>query len=76
MISQRPRKLTFKERREFEQLEQDIACLEAEKREIEAALSSGTLSVAEITEKSIRLPQLNEELDGKSMRWLELSERA
>ena len=73
---QRPRKLTFKERREFEQLEQDIACLEAEKREIEAALSSGTLSVAEITEKSIRLPRLNEELDGKSMRWLELSERA
>ena len=34
------------------------------------------LSVAEITEKSIRLPQLNEELDEKSMRWLELSELA
>ena len=51
-----------------------IAALEEEKKSIEEALCSGTLSVAELTEKSKRLPLLNEELDEKSMRWLELSE--
>ena len=68
------RKLTYKEQTEFEQLEKDIAALETEQAEIEAQLSSGTLSVAEITEKSKRLPMLKDELDEKSMRWLELSE--
>ncbi len=68
------RKLTYKEKTEFEQLGKDIAALETEQAEIEAQLSSGTLSVAEITEKSKRLPVLKDELDEKSMRWLELSE--
>ena len=68
------RKMSFKEKREFEQLEKDIAALEAEKKSIEDALSSGTLSVDEITTMSKRLPLLNDELDEKSMRWLELSE--
>ena len=68
------RKLTYKEKTEFEQLGKDIAALETEQAEIEAQLSSGTLSVAEITEKSKRLPMLKDELDEKSMRWLELSE--
>mgnify|MGYP000918564999 FL=1 len=68
------RKLTYKEKTEFEQLGKDIAALESEQAEIEAQLSSGTLSVAEITEKSKRLPVLKDELDEKSMRWLELSE--
>ena len=68
------RRLTFKERREYEQLEQEIARLEQEKKQIEEALCSGTLSVEELTEKSKRLPRLDEELDEKSMRWLELSE--
>ena len=68
------RRMTFKEKREFEQLEKDIAALEAEKKEIETALSSGTVSVDEITAMSKRLPLLNDELDEKSMRWLELSE--
>ncbi len=68
------RKLTYKEKTEFEQLDKDIAALESEQAEIEAQLSSGTLSVAEITEKSKRLPMLKDELDEKSMRWLELSE--
>ena len=68
------RKMSFKEKREFEQLEKDIAALEAEKKTIEDALSSGTLSVDEITMMSKRLPLLNDELDEKSMRWLELSE--
>lgn len=68
------RKLTYKEKIEFEQLENDIAALEAEQAEIEQSLSSGDLSVEEITEKSKRLPVLKDELDEKSMRWLELSE--
>lgn len=68
------RKLTYKEKKEFEQLENDIAALEAEQAEIEQSLSSGDLSVEEITEKSKRLPVLKDELDEKSMRWLELSE--
>ena len=68
------RRLTFKERKEMEQLETEIATLEDEKKSIEEALCSGTLNVDELTEKSKRLPLLNDELDEKSMRWLELSE--
>ena len=68
------RKMTYKEKREFEQLELEIAAMEDEKRQLEEALCSGTLSVEELTEKSKRLPLLKEELDEKSMRWLELSE--
>lgn len=68
------RRMSYKEKREFEQLEKDIESLETEKRQLEAALSNGELSVEEIVTKSKRLPVLQEELDGKSMRWLELSE--
>ncbi|MDO4930661.1 MAG: ABC-F family ATP-binding cassette domain-containing protein [Bacteroidales bacterium] len=68
------RKLSFKEKREMEQLEHDIEVLETEKQNIEAALCSGTLSVDDLTAKSKRLPELQDELDEKSMRWLELSE--
>ena len=68
------RRMTFKERKEFEQLEKEIAELEEEKKQIEDALCCGTLSVDELTEKSKRLPLLNDELDEKTMRWLELSE--
>ena len=68
------RKMTYKEKREFEQLEKDIAALEDEQHQLEEALCSGTLSVEELTEKSKRLPQLKDELDEKSMRWFELSE--
>ena len=73
-LTEKKRKLTFKERQEFEQLEKDIEVLEQEKTDIEGALSSGTASVEEITSMSKRLPLLNDELDEKSMRWLELSE--
>lgn len=72
--NQQKRKLTYKEKREFEQLEKEIADLEAEQQALEEALFSGTLSVEELTEKSKRLPLLKDELDEKSMRWLELSE--
>ena len=70
----RKRRLTFNERREMEQLETDIERLEAEQKDIERVLSSGTASVADITTLSKRLPVLTQELDEKSMRWLELSE--
>ncbi len=68
------RKMTFKEKREFEQLEKDIETLEKEQAAIENELCSGNLSVDELTEKSKRLPILKDELDEKGMRWLELSE--
>ena len=67
-------RMSFKEKREFELLEKEIAALEDEKKRIEEALCSGTLGIDELTEKSKRLPLLNDELDEKSMRWLELSE--
>ena len=68
------RRLSYKEKREMEQLEKDIAALEDEKKKIEEALCGGTTEVDEITAMSKRLPQLNDELDNKSFRWLELSE--
>lgn len=68
------RKLTFKEKQELAQLENDIAQLETEKAQIEQALCSGALAVDELTQKSKRFPLLQEELDEKTMRWLELSE--
>ena len=68
------RKMSFKEKKEFEQLEQEIAGLEQEKADIEVALCSGTLGVEELTEKSKRLPELNDLIDEKTMRWLVLSE--
>lgn len=68
------RKMSYKEKCEFEQLEAEIAQLEAEYRQIEVELCSGILSVDELTEKSRKLPALKTEIDEKSMRWLELSE--
>lgn len=67
-------RMTYKERMEFAQLEKEIASLEAEQKQLEEQLCSGTLSVDELIEKSKRLPQLKEELDAKELRWLELSE--
>lgn len=68
------RRLSFKEKQELQQLSLDIDLLEEEQKNIEEALCSGNLSVAELTDKSKRLPILKNELDEKSMRWLELSE--
>ena len=70
------KKMTFKEKREFEQLGKEIEQLEKECKKIEEDLCSGALSVDELTEKSKQLPALRELLDEKSMRWLELSELA
>ena len=68
------RRMTYKEKQEFMQLEKDIDALEKEKKLIEEQLCSGNLPIDELTEKSKRLPVINEELDNKEMRWLELSE--
>lgn len=68
------RRMSFKEKYKFQQLSKDIEALEQEQKNIEEALCSGTLSVDELTEKSKRLPILKDELDEKSLRWLELSE--
>ena len=70
------KKLTFKERKEFEALEAEIPQLEAEKAELETAMSSGTLSNDELMTKSERIAKVIEEIDEKTMRWLELSELA
>lgn len=70
------KKLTFKEKKEFEALDAEIPQLEAEKAEIEVALSSGTLSTDELLAKSDRITKLIEEIDEKTLRWLELSEFA
>lgn len=68
------RKMTYKEKREYEQLAKEIEALEAEQKQLEEALCSGTLSVDELTEKSKRLPLIKDELDEKETRWLELAE--
>ncbi len=70
------RKMSFKEKREYEQLSDKIAQLEEEKQQLEEELCSGNLSVNELTEKSKRLPILKDELDELELRWLELAELA
>ena len=71
VVDRKP-KLSFKEKQELAQLEQDIDALETEKRQIEADLCSGTLSVDELTRLSKRLPELNDEIELKTVRWMEL----
>ena len=68
------RKMTYKEKREYEQLGKEIEQLSQEQQQLEEELCSGTLSVEQLTEKSRRLPEIKEALDEKEMRWLELSE--
>lgn len=69
-------KLTYKEKQEFESLEQEIADLETEKTELTEKLSSGELSSDDLVEGSNRITTLMELIDEKTMRWLELSEYA
>ena len=70
------RKLTFKERKEYERLEEEIMALEEEKTEIEQEMSSGTLDNETLVKKSMRIQEVIALIDEKSMRWLELSEFA
>ena len=73
-VVERKRKLSFKEKQELLQLEQTIEALEAEKNNIETALCSGTLSVEQLTTMSKRLPELNDDIEFKTLRWMELQE--
>lgn len=73
--AEKANKLTYKERRELENLEKELADLEQEKSEIESQLASGTLAIDVLTEKSVRISQIIDGIDEKSMRWLELSEK-
>ena len=66
--------MTYKEKREYEQLTKELEQLENEQKALEEALCSGQLSVEELTEKSKRLPEIKDEIDEKEMRWLELAE--
>lgn len=70
------RKLSYKEKCEYEQLSADIDTLEKEQKEIETTLSAPTVAVEEINDLCKRLATLKEELEEKSLRWLELSEWA
>lgn len=75
-VTEQKKKLSFKERKEFEALEAEIPRLEAEKAALETEMSSGTLSNEVLREKSERFGRLMDEIDEKTMRWLELSEWA
>ncbi len=72
--TEQPRKLTFKEKQELAQLDTEIPQLEQEKAALETAMSAGTMNTEEITAAAQRFQELNDELDEKTMRWLELSE--
>lgn len=72
--SNEKKKLSYKEKREFEALDEDITKLEQQIKDLEEEICSGKLTVEDLTTKSMLLPTLKEELDEKSMRWLELSE--
>ncbi len=70
------RKLTFKERKEYEGLEEEIIMLEEEKASIEEAMSSGTLDNDTLLKHSMRIQEVIELIDKKTDRWVELSEFA
>ena len=75
-MKERPRRLTYKEQREFEQLEKDLEALGKEKTGLEEELSSGQLSNDDLIAKSNRVAEVIALIDEKEMRWLELSEFA
>jgi ATP-binding cassette subfamily F protein uup len=71
---QNARKLSFNEKRELEQLDQDIPQLEAEKTALELALSSGSLSFEALQQNGLRIAAIVQSLEEKELRWLELTE--
>jgi len=72
--NERPRKLSYKEQKEFEGLEKEIEDLEKEKSAIEALLGSGNMTGVEIEQHSIRFSELSNLIEEKTFRWMELSE--
>jgi ATP-binding cassette subfamily F protein uup len=75
-VPARKKKLTYKEQKEFEQIEKDLEALNTEKAELEEALGTGTLPFDQLQSASERIGQILEEIDEKELRWLELSELA
>ncbi|MEY4991781.1 MAG: hypothetical protein RI948_654, partial [Bacteroidota bacterium] len=73
---EKKRKMSFKEKQEFEQIEKDLPLLEQEKEMLSAALSSGDLTNDELMQRGERLGKVVAEIDDKTLRWLELSEMA
>lgn len=74
-LSEPKKRLSYKEQKELEVLEQAIGLLEQEKKDIEQRLSGMDVSVEEITRLSKRLPLLEEEMEEKTLRWMELEEK-
>jgi ATP-binding cassette subfamily F protein uup len=74
--TEKKRKMSFKEKQEFEQIEKDLPLLEKEKEILSAALSSGDLTNDELMQRGERLGKVVAEIDDKTLRWLELSEMA
>ena len=72
--TEKARKLSFNEKKEFEQLERELPQLEAEKATLEAEMSSGTLTNEQLMSKGQRMQEVIDLIDEKEMRWLELSE--
>ena len=72
--TEQKRKLSFKEKKELEELEEKLPKLEEEKATLEALLSGGTSTADEISKASKRYQEVQEELDEAEMRWLELSD--
>lgn len=71
----RPKKLSWKEQRELEELERELPVLEKEKSDLEAEMSSGNMAYDKLQEASSRVQQLMEIIDVKELRWLELQEQ-
>ena len=68
-----PRKLSYKEQRELEQLEKDIESLAAEKSDLESKMNGGLTDPVELQKITTRVAEVSSELDTKETRWLELS---
>lgn len=74
-LSEQKKRLSYKEQKELESLELAIGALDKEKKEIEERLSGTDITMEEIMRLSVRLPQLEAEMEEKTMRWMELEEK-
>lgn len=76
IVSSEKKKMSFKEKTEYETLEKEIEKLEAEKAELYTKLTAGTENVQELTAWSKRIEEIDKTLEAKSTRWIELAEKA
>lgn len=68
------KKMSFKEKYEYEQLETEIDSMEKELKQLEEEMCSGNLTVSQLNEKGFKIMQLRDLIETKTMRWMELSE--